>query len=137
MQIAKQPIGVAFAVLIASVGFGGTRIDLGKAAERLEEQTRIAAAHGDTVSEECRLGARELAKLTTQFRSAVETSTVGEAEVSARFERVANSYHRFREQVEHANTRQAFADLDAVTSPYQDVERDLGIAPDTDTRAAK
>jgi hypothetical protein len=137
MQIGKRTIGVAFAVLIASVGFAGTRTDLGKAAERLEEQTRIAAAHGDTVSQDYRMDARELAQLATQFRSAVETATVSDAEVSARFERVANSYHRFRVQVKHANTQQAFADLDAVTSPYQDVEQDLGIPPDTDTRAAK
>jgi hypothetical protein len=127
-------LGIISAMLLASLSFAGSRSELGNAAERLEQETRVAAEHADTVAPNYREDAHELARLAADFRSVVETATVSDAEVSARFERVANSYQRFREQVERANTQQAFGDLRAVTAPYEDVERDLGISPGSDTR---
>jgi hypothetical protein len=81
--------------------------------------------------------AKQLAERAYRFRSDVETATVSDAKVSAQFERLARSYRGFRDQVKHANTQQAFGDLEAVTAPYRDVERDLGIQPEADTGTGK
>jgi hypothetical protein len=116
-------------LLAASAAFAGSRADLGKAAERLENEARLAAAHADTVSPQYQEDARDLAERAWHFRSDVETATVSDSAVSAQFQRLAESYRRFREEVEHANTQQTYADLRAVTVPYQDVQRELGIQP--------
>jgi hypothetical protein len=133
MQIAGQSLGVAYAVLlVASVGVAGSRTDLGNAAEQLAKETRIAAAHGDTVSQSYATDAQALARSAERFRSDVETQTVSDAKVSDQFQRVAGFYKRFKDQVKLANTQQAFADLKAVNAPYRDVERQLGVQPEDD-----
>jgi hypothetical protein len=50
---------------------------------------------------------------------------VSDAKVTAQFQRMAGDYRRFKEHIEHANTEQASADLNAVTTPYKEVERRL------------
>ena len=126
--------GMATAALLAGVSYAASRSELAKSAERLERETRAAAAHADTVSPVYRDDVHELAQRVAEFRSAVETDTVSDSEVSADFKRVAVSYEQFRAEVDHARTQQSYADLRAVTAPYEDIERELGIHAGYGTR---
>ena len=56
----------------------------------------------------------------------VDTAVVSNADVSAQFDLVARSYHKMRADAEHANTQQAFSELEPVTAAYRDVKHDLG-----------
>jgi hypothetical protein len=133
MQIGGQlAIAMGTVMLLASAAFADSRSDLGNAAERLARETRIAAAHGDTVSQSYAIDAQALARSAERFRSDVETQTVSDAKVSDQFQRVAGFYKRFKDQVKLANTQQAFADLKAVNAPYRDVARQLGVQPEDD-----
>ena len=134
MNIGGQlAIAVGSVMLVASTALADSRAELGHSAERLAEETRVAAAHGDTVSQSYATDAQALARSAERFRSDVETQTVSDATVSDQFQRVAGFYKRFRDQVKLANTQQAFGDLKAVSGPYRDVERELGIHPEADT----
>jgi hypothetical protein len=129
---ARLTLGIASVMLIASTALADSRAELGHAAELLARETRIAAAHGDTVSQSYAIDAQALARSAERFRSDVETQTVSDAKVSDQFQRVAGFYKRFKDQVKLANTQQAFGDLKAVNGPYRDIERQLGIRPEDD-----
>lgn len=126
----RLTLGIVSIMILATAAFAGSRSDLGNAAERLAKETRIAAAHGDTVSQSYATDAQALARSAERFRSDVETQTVSDAKVSDQFRRVAGLYKRFKDQVKLANTQQAFADLKAVNGPYRDIERQLGVQPE-------
>jgi hypothetical protein len=129
MQIAGElTIVLGSLMLLASASLAHSRAHLGAIAERLARKARTAAAHGDTVSRDYLAGAEQLARSAERFRSDALMQTVSDAKVTAQFQRMAGDYLRFKEQVERANTRQAFADLNAVATPYQEVERELGTA---------
>lgn len=125
----RLAVAVGSVMLLATAAFADTRADLGHAADRLALETRIAAAHGDTVSQSYLGDAQQLARSAERFRSDVETQTVSDERVNAAFQRVSAAYDRFRKQVKLANTQQAFGDLNAVTAPYEEVEHRLGINP--------
>jgi hypothetical protein len=124
------------ALLAASAAFAGSRADLGRAAERLDESARLVAQRSDDVSPIFQAEAHEFSRVATDFHNSVQTPSVSDANLSAQFKQVARSYHRFRDQVARANTQEARADLDTVTAPYLDVERDLGIKPESDSGTA-
>ena len=130
MQIADLAIALGSLMPLASAALANSRNKLGSTAERLARETRIAAAHGEAVSQNYLADARQLARSAERFRSDVETQTVSDSKVSAQFRRVAGAYSRFKEQVNHAKSRQAFADLNAVTTPCEEVGRKLGISLD-------
>jgi hypothetical protein len=90
-------------------------------AKRLARKTPIAARHGDTVSKDYLADAQQLARSAERFRSDVEDQTVSDAKVTAQFQRMAGDYRRFNEHIEHANTEQASAGLNAVTTPYKEL----------------
>lgn len=60
------------------------------------------------------------------LRSIVDTATVSSADVSAQFDLVSQTYHKKREDAEHANTQRAYSELEPVTAAYRDVQHDLG-----------
>lgn len=124
---AELPIALGSLMLLASASLANSRTELGMAAERLARRTRIAAAHGETVSKDYLVDVRQLARSAERFRSDVENQAVSDAKVTAQFQRMAGDYQHFKEHVEHAKTRQAFAALNAVTTPYEEVERKLRI----------
>jgi hypothetical protein len=128
MQIADLAITVASLMPLATAALATSRTQLCNPAKRLAHETRIAATHADIASPNYLADAKKLARSSEHFRSDVETQTVSDAKVNAQFRRVARDYQRFKEEVRHANTRQAFTDLNAVTTPYQEVERELGIS---------
>ncbi len=129
MQIAGElTIVLGSLMLLASASLANSRTYLGAVAKRLARKARTAAAHGDTVSKDYLADAEQLARSAERFRSDVQTQAISDAKVAAQFRRMAGDYRRFKEQVERANTRQTLADLNAVTTPYDEAERKLGIA---------
>ena len=125
---AELPIAVSSLMLLASAALTDSRIELGTAAERLARKTRVAATHANRISKDYLADARQLARSAERFRSDVQNQTVSDAKVNAQFQRMAGDYERFKEHVEQANVRGALADLNAVTPPYKEVERKLGIS---------
>ncbi|HET9329697.1 MAG TPA: hypothetical protein VFO23_04150 [Steroidobacteraceae bacterium] len=106
---------------------------LTQSAEKLDLTSRTLADRSDTIGPPYQPDAHELAMRAHDFRSMVDTASVSSDDVSAQFDLVARSYHKMREDAQHANTQQAFADLEPVTAAYRDVKHDLGRAYRDDT----
>jgi hypothetical protein len=105
---------------------------LSDSSERLDLSARVLAAHSDTIGPPYQQDAHELSDRAHDFHSMVDTATVPSADVTAQFDLVAQSYHKMREDAEHANTQQAYSELEPVTTAYRDVEHALGTTPDAD-----
>lgn len=123
--------GVAGAALIAAAGCATTARPAGLAdsSEKLDLSARVLAAHSDTIGPPYQPDAHELAQRAHDFHSMVDTGTVSSADVTAQFDLVSQSYHKMREDAEHANTQQAQSELEPVTAAYHDVEQALGNTP--------
>jgi hypothetical protein len=129
VELARKIIfGMTGAVLIAVAGCATTTRPAGltQSAEKLDLSARVLADRSDTIGPPYQPDAHELAQRAHEFRSMVDTATVSSADVSAQFDRVSQTYHKMREDAEHANTQQAHAELEPVTAAYRDVEHDLG-----------
>jgi hypothetical protein len=119
--------GMTGAVLIAVAGCATTRPPgLTESAEKLDLSARVLADRSDTIGPPYQPDAHELAQRAHEFRSMVDTATVSSADVSAQFDLVSQTYHKIREDAEHANTQQAYSELEPVTAAYRDVRHDLG-----------
>jgi hypothetical protein len=70
--------------------------------------------------------ARALALASRDLRHVVEGGYT-DTDVQTAFDRVSRSYHAVRDEVEHSDSTQARADLQAVTEAYVDVEHALNI----------
>lgn len=123
-------LGMTGAVLIAMAACVTVTRPPGltQSAEKLDLSARTLAARSDTIGPPYQPDAHELAMRAHDFRSMVDSATVSSDELSAQFDLVARSYHKMREDAEHANTQQAFAELEPVTAAYRDVKHDLGRA---------
>lgn len=129
MELARNIMfGMTGAVLLAVAGCATTSRPPGltESAEKLDVSARALAAHSDTIGPPYQPDAHELAKRAHDFRSMVDTATVSSADVSDQFELVSQTYHKMREDAEHANTQQAYSELEPVTAAYSDVQHDLG-----------
>jgi hypothetical protein len=120
--------GVTGAVLIAVAGCATITRPPGltASAEKLELSARVLADRSDTIGPPYQPDAHELAQRAHEFRSMVDTGTVSSADVSAQFDRVSQTYHKMREDADHANTQQAHSELEPVTAAYREVQHDLG-----------
>src|SRR5215469_9713560 len=128
-NIASGLVGV---VLIAMAGCATTATatrpaGLSQSAEQLDKNSRLLAERSDTVGPPYQQDAHELARRAYDFHGMVDNSTVGSADVQSQFERVSESYHKLRADVEHANTQQAFSDMGPVTAAYHDVAHQMGV----------
>ena len=134
MNLVRTGIFALAAALITAAGCVTTTrpAGLSDSSEKLDLSARVLAAHSDTIGPPYQQDAHELADRAHDFHSMVETATVPSADVSAQFDLVAQSYHKMREDAEHANTQQAYSELEPVTTAYRDVEHALGTAPDPD-----
>jgi len=123
--------GMTGAVLIAVAGCATTTrpAGLAESAERLDLSARVLADRSDTIGPPYQPDAHELAQRAHEFRSMVDTATVSSADVSAQFDLVSQTYHKIREDAEHANTQQAYSELEPVTAAYREVRHDLGSGP--------
>ncbi len=129
MDFARNVVfGMAGAVLLAVAGCATTSRPAGltESAEKLDLSARVLAAHSDTIGPPYQPDAHELAQRAHDFRSMVDTAIVSNADVSAQFDLVSQTYHKMREDAEHANTQQAYSELEPVTAAYRDVQHDLG-----------
>jgi hypothetical protein len=122
--------GLVGAVLIAVAGCATTTTrpaGLSKSAEQLDMDTRVLADRSDTVGPPYQPDAHELAHRAHEFHSMVDTPAVSSADVQSQFELVSESYHKLREDVEHARTQQTYSDLEPVTAAYHDVQHEMGV----------
>lgn len=129
MKFARNIIlGMIGVVLMAVAGCATTTRPAGltDSAEKLDLSARVLAAHSDSIGPPYQPDAHELAQRAHDFRSMVDTALVSNADVSAQFDLVAQTYHKMREDAEHANTQQAYSELEPVTAAYRDVQHDLG-----------
>jgi len=129
VQFARNIVfGMTGAALITVAGCATTTRSPGltESAEKLDLSARVLAAHSDTIGPPYQPDAHELAHRAYDFRSMVDTATVSSADVSAQFDLVSQTYHKMREDAEHANTQQAYAELEPVTAAYREVQHDLG-----------
>lgn len=126
----KLKLGMTGAVLVALAACvtASRPPGLTQSAEKLDLSSRTLADRSDTIGPPYQPDAHELAMRAHDFRSMVDTASVSSDDVSAQFDLVARSYHKMREDAEHANTQQAFAELEPVTAAYRDVKHDLGRA---------
>jgi len=70
--------------------------------------------------------ADELAQRAHNFRRTIEDSHADRRDVDESFESLSHSYHALRDDVDHADSREAQLDLKPVTEAYLDVERGMG-----------
>ena len=63
-----------------------------------------------------------LADAAREFRRTVEDRSATDGDVRAAFDRVSRDYHAVRDDVEHADSREARIDLHPVTQAYLDIE---------------
>lgn len=121
--------GIAVVGLIAAAGCATTPsrpAGLSQSAENLDMNARAMAARSDTIGPPYQVDAHEFARQAHEFRSLVNTSTVSHEDVQAQYDRLSQTYHKVREDADHANIQQAHADLEPVSAAYRDVEHDMG-----------
>jgi hypothetical protein len=136
MDLARNIMwGVASLLLVLSAGCATNTppTGLSEAAERLDMSARAFAAHSDTVGPPYQADAQLLARRAYDFRSMVDTATVNNADVSAQFELVSESYHKVSDDVDHARTQQAYSDLEPVTAAYREVRHELDLRGEAPT----
>lgn len=136
MEFARSTIwGMAGALLITVAGCVATTrpAGLSDSAERLDITTQVLAEHSDSIGPPYQYDAHDLAKRAHEFRGLVDTATVSDADVQAQFDLVSQTYRKMRADAEHANTQQAYSELEPVTTAYRDVRHDLRRADDADT----
>ena len=121
-------LGMTGAVLMTVAACATTTRPPGltEAAEKLDLSARTLAARSDTIGPPYQPDAHELAQRAHEFHSMVDTLAVSDSDVSAQFDLVSQSYHKMREDAEHARTQQSYSELEPVTAAYRDVTHDLG-----------
>jgi hypothetical protein len=126
---------MAGALLIAIAGCATTTRPLGlsESAEKLDLSARVLAEHSDSIGPPYQYDAHDLAQRAHEFRSLVDTATVSDADVSAQFDLVSQTYNKMRADAEHANTQQAYSELEPVTAAYRHVRHDLRRTYDAET----
>lgn len=90
------------------------------------EDAPAAAAPAGTYPTVYARDARALALDARDLRHVVQ-GRYTDTDVQTAFDRVSRSYHAVRDEVEHSDSTQARADLQAVTEAYVDVEHALNI----------
>jgi hypothetical protein len=136
MEFARSTIwGIAGALLMAIAGCATTTRPpgLSESAEKLDLSARVLAERSDSIGPPYQYDAHDLAQRAHEFRSLVDTATVSDADVSAQFDLVSQTYHKMRADAEHANTQQAYSELEPVTTAYRDVRHDLRRTYDAET----
>lgn len=136
MESARSMIwGMAGALLIAIASCATTTRPpgLSESAEKLDLSARVLAEHSDSIGPPYQYDAHDLAQRAHEFRSLVDTATVSDADVSAQFDLVSQTYNKMRADAEHANTQQAYSELEPVTTAYRDVRHDLRRTYDAET----
>jgi hypothetical protein len=123
-------VAVPILVLAALAGCATTHGNLASSADRLERNADALTSdsrytrddYGNGYSRE----ARALAERTRDFREALADRNADERDVKAAFERVSQSYHRLRDDVDRTDSHAAQVDLRPITEAYLDVEREMG-----------
>lgn len=122
---------------VALTGCATTHGDLHSSADRLDRNAQAFAQD----SEEAPRGysenagytedARDFADRAHEFRRTIDEEGTDNDDVRAAFDKLSRSYHELRDDVEHADDRDARRDLAPVTQAYLDVEDDMGgaVAP--------
>jgi hypothetical protein len=129
---------LASCLLLGLAGCMTTRSDLANSADKLEHDSQLLAddARGGDYPSDYAHDARVLADDAREFRRTAEDRSASQGDVKAEFERLSHSYHLVRDDVQHTDSRAARADLQAVTSAYLDIERDMGGYPEHAERRA-
>jgi hypothetical protein len=79
--------------------------------------------------------ADELAEEAHDFRRALEDRQGDRRDLDSAFDSLSRAYHALRDDVDHADSRDAQLDLKPVTEAYLDVEREMGGYPAKDRYA--
>jgi outer membrane murein-binding lipoprotein Lpp len=107
------------------------RSNLAHSADRLETNADELAA--DARDTEYPAGfvrdTHVLSDAAREFRHTVEDSNATDADVRAAFDLLSHDYHAVRDDVEHADSREARVDLRPVTQAYLDIEGEMGGYP--------
>jgi hypothetical protein len=127
----KVVFAMPLLVLAALAGCVTTHGNLASSADRLERNADALSSNSrDTrdygVASGYSRDARELAEQTRDFRETLADRNADDRDVKAAFERVSHTYHKLREDVDRADSRQAEIDLRPITEAYLDVEREMG-----------
>jgi hypothetical protein len=132
MAFIFRVVAMPVLVLAALAGCATTHGNLASSADRLERNADALTLNsrdtrdGYGVASSYSREARELAERTRDFRETLADRNADDRDVRAAFERVSQTYHRLRDDVERADSRQAQIDLRPITEAYLDVEREMG-----------
>jgi hypothetical protein len=123
-------IPVVALMTVAGCASSPSHESLTRSAARLE-QNADALSRGDHdrgayASTSYAREADELAQRAHDFRRTIEDSRADRRDVDESFESLSHSYHSLRDDVDHADSREAQLDLKPVTEAYLDVERGMG-----------
>jgi septation ring formation regulator EzrA len=131
-NVGKFIVAMPVLVLAALASCATTHGNLASSADRLERNadaltrdTRYTREDYGVASSYSR-DARELAERTRDFRETLADRNADERDVKAAFERVSQTYHRLRDDVDRADSHTAEIDLRPITEAYLDVEREMG-----------
>jgi hypothetical protein len=131
--VGQVMVAVPILVLAALAGCVTTHGNLASSADRLERNAD-ALTRDSRYTREDDYGAasgysrdaRELAERTRDFRETLADRRADDRDVKAAFERVSQTYHRLRDDVDRTDSHYAQVDLRPVTEAYLDVEREMG-----------
>ena len=129
-SVGKVMVAVPVLVLAALAGCVTTHGNLASSADRLERNADALTSDSRYTRDDYGSGysreARELAERTRDFRETLADRNASDRDVKAAFERVSQSYHRLRDDVDRTDSHAAQVDLRPITEAYLDVEREMG-----------